>query len=52
MKDEFKVDVNVLKVIGATIALLLPNLWDVPVHGNVKRTADPMQSFFMMQCVA
>lgn len=36
MKDEFKVDVNLLKVIGATITLLLPNLWDVPVQGNVK----------------
>lgn len=36
MKDEFKVDVNVLKVIGITITLLLPNLWDVPVHGNEK----------------
>lgn len=45
MKDEFKVDVNVLKIIGVTITLLLSNLWDVPVHRNAKRTADLLQSF-------
>lgn len=38
MKDEFKVDVNVLKVIGATITLLLSkSIYGMyPVHGNEK----------------